>query len=59
MPVYEYKCRECDEEFEQLMILGATAVECPKCGSLEVSKKISTFSFSCCVSCNRCQVKGE
>ena len=57
MPVYEYECKECGEEFEKL-VRGATEIECPKCGSHKVDKKVSTFSFSCRAHCNACQMKG-
>jgi putative FmdB family regulatory protein len=45
MPIYEYKCNQCSEEFEKL-VFGKTAVECPKCSSSDITKKISSFEMS-------------
>lgn len=45
MPLYEYKCTACDEEFEKL-VFGTQAVECPKCGTDQVKKKFSVFGMS-------------
>jgi putative FmdB family regulatory protein len=45
MPIYEYKCTACGEDFEKL-VFGNKAVDCPKCSSPEVKKKMSTFGMS-------------
>ncbi|MDP2167046.1 MAG: zinc ribbon domain-containing protein [Thermodesulfovibrionales bacterium] len=45
MPVYEYKCNSCEEEFEKL-VFGNPAVSCPKCGAEDITKKLSTFGMS-------------
>lgn len=45
MPIFEYKCGSCGEEFEKL-VFGSTEVRCPKCESAEVAKKFSTFGMS-------------
>jgi len=45
MPIYEYKCAACDEEFEKL-VFGNKAVNCPKCSSEDVKKKLSMFGMS-------------
>lgn len=45
MPVFEYICMECEEEFEKL-VFGNPKVECPKCGSIEITKKFSVFGMS-------------
>ncbi|MDA8171212.1 MAG: zinc ribbon domain-containing protein [Nitrospiraceae bacterium] len=45
MPIYEYKCSKCSEEFEKL-VFSQSRVNCPKCGSEEVKKKLSTFGMS-------------
>jgi putative FmdB family regulatory protein len=40
MPIYEYRCRECDTTFE-LLVRSGTTVTCPACGSLAAEKLIS------------------
>jgi len=42
MPIYEYKCNNCGEDFEKL-VFGNKEVSCPKCSSKEVKKKLSVF----------------
>ncbi len=48
MPIYEYKCKNCDNEFE--MIRSANDddrdVECPECGKKKVEKIMSVFAGS-------------
>ncbi len=48
MPIYEYICRACNSEFMMLQKMGASEkdTECPKCGSRDVKKKLSTFGCS-------------
>jgi putative FmdB family regulatory protein len=46
MPIFEYKCDECDEEFEKLVMGSNPEIECPKCGSKKVTKKFSLFGVS-------------
>lgn len=44
MPFYEYKCRKCENEFEELVSIGAEeAPACPECGSTRVEKMMSLF----------------
>jgi putative FmdB family regulatory protein len=45
MPIFEYKCSSCGEDFEKL-VFGSAEVRCPKCDSGEVKKKFSTFGMS-------------
>ena len=40
MPIYEYTCRECGDEFE-LLIRGGATPACPACASEELEKKFS------------------
>jgi putative FmdB family regulatory protein len=45
MPVYEYHCETCGEDFD-LFVRSATQrvePECPRCGSTKVHKAISLF----------------
>ncbi|MEK6657082.1 MAG: zinc ribbon domain-containing protein [Nitrospirota bacterium] len=44
MPIYEYRCNKCSEEFEKL-VFSNTAVCCPKCSSDKVIKKMSLFGM--------------
>jgi len=37
MPTYEYKCKQCDHQFELWQEVGADAPACPEC-SAEVQK---------------------
>lgn len=47
MPIYEFKCVDCDAEFEELTTLAeveAGEVPCPDCGSTRVERRMSTFA---------------
>lgn len=44
MPIFEYKCEKCGENFEQL-VLGKEVPNCPKCNTNEVKKQISLCGF--------------
>ena len=41
MPIYEYSCRDCGKEFEELVFSEGQKVLCPECGSEEARKMIS------------------
>lgn len=46
MPIYEYQCNACANEFEKLMFAGDTPeITCPECRSRDVTKKMSASSF--------------
>ncbi|MDO8681488.1 MAG: zinc ribbon domain-containing protein [Acidobacteriota bacterium] len=45
MPLYEYRCRECDHHFE-LLVRESTRYECPQCTSDELDKQLSVFAVS-------------
>ncbi len=40
MPVYEYRCCNCDATFG-ILVRAGTTVACPHCGSLSLNKLIS------------------
>ena len=40
MPIYEYQCDACEAEFE-LLVRGGDRLECPTCGSHELSQLLS------------------
>jgi putative FmdB family regulatory protein len=43
MPIYEYHCCKCEDDFEKL-VFGKDDVVCPKCGS-QVERLMSACSF--------------
>ena len=45
MPIYAYRCEECDEPFEVFVrsLSGEASPTCPKCGSQKVKKTVSLF----------------
>ena len=44
MPIFEYACSSCGNEFETLVRQSAPAPECPSCHGTELKKKLSTFA---------------
>ncbi len=46
MPIYEFTCKACDHEFEELLrsMSGAQKVTCPSCGSKTPQRKLSVFA---------------
>lgn len=68
MPIFEYRCKACGEDFEKL-VRGEEKVECPRCGSRKLSKLFSVFgvksgdkftpsSGSACSSCSASSCDG-
>lgn len=49
MPIYEFKCRDCDRDFARFVRIGASEkdLQCPHCDSGAVERIISSFSSSC------------
>lgn len=45
MPIYEYQCSDCCEQFEQLVFRSDEPVSCPKCESSNVCRMMSVFGF--------------
>lgn len=43
MPIFEYRCKKCEKEFEAL-VLGRERPLCPSCRSGSLEKLLSTFS---------------
>jgi len=43
MPIYEYACHGCGQEFEAL-VRADTVPECPTCHSTELEKRLSVFA---------------
>jgi putative FmdB family regulatory protein len=46
MPIYEYRCEDCETDFEKLVRAFREAVVCPECGSGAVERLLSTFAMS-------------
>ncbi|HSR53134.1 MAG TPA: zinc ribbon domain-containing protein [Acidobacteriota bacterium] len=44
MPIFEYRCPRCGEQFEKIVMGSSSSVECPACSSTEVEKMISSFA---------------
>ena len=45
MPIYEYHCEACGNEFE-LLVMGREIPRCPECDSRRLEKRFSTFAPS-------------
>lgn len=48
MPIYEYKCSACGEQFTTIKFSynNETETFCPACGSKNVTKMLSSFATS-------------
>ena len=44
MPIYEFRCGHCGDEFELLLKRDETSVKCPECLSADVVRKFSSFA---------------
>ncbi len=46
MPLYEYRCSQCGEEFEKMVRFSEADQEqvCPKCRSTDTKKKLSVVA---------------
>jgi putative FmdB family regulatory protein len=46
MPIYEYHCEACEEEFEDLVRMGTPddAIVCPRCGERRSRRLLSMFA---------------
>jgi len=45
MPIYEYVCEKCGNEFE-ILVFKNDEPTCPSCGAENPTKKMSSFGFS-------------
>ncbi len=45
MPIYEYRCLTCQEEFESLVIGGERDVTCPRCRKDKLERLMSACGF--------------
>lgn len=46
MPIYEYRCGQCDNEFELLILKTSPVPSCPSCGSQGIEQLLSGFAVS-------------
>jgi len=46
MPIYEYRCQDCETKFEKLVRRSSDAaeLECPACGQKHLRQEMSTFA---------------
>ena len=45
MPIYEYACNRCGQQFETLVRSNSVA-DCPACHSTDLEKKLSVFAMA-------------
>ncbi len=45
MPIYEYYCESCDDQFEILVFRSSDPVGCPSCNTENVKRMLSVFGF--------------
>jgi putative FmdB family regulatory protein len=43
MPLFEYRCLDCDKTFEEI-VLGGARPQCPSCESENLRKLLSAFA---------------
>lgn len=46
MPIFEFKCKNCGNEFEKLVRNSKSDISCPKCKSKDTEKQFSSFAVS-------------
>ena len=44
MPIYEYRCADCDRPFEAFVRPGHDAAECPACHGGNLIRELSVFA---------------
>jgi len=44
MPIYEYRCRRCDNSFEEIVLSRDETIACPSCASSDIERELSVFS---------------
>lgn len=46
MPIYVYRCQQCQEMFERLVPMSANSATapCPKCGTEDTRKQLASFA---------------
>ena len=46
MPIFEYECGKCGQQFEFLVLPTSDAPKCPQCSSKKLTQMISLFAVS-------------
>ena len=46
MPIFNYRCSDCGDEFEVLSKSGDSLIECSNCGGKNIKKIYSSFDFN-------------
>ncbi len=44
MPIYEYRCINCDRSFEAFVRAGDGGAQCPRCHGSKLTREMSTFA---------------
>jgi putative FmdB family regulatory protein len=44
MPIYEYVCDDCGQQYERIVMNQSTKVTCPKCASAKNTLQLSVFA---------------
>jgi putative FmdB family regulatory protein len=44
MPIYEYRCANCDRSFEAFVRTGDGGPQCPHCHGSKLTREMSTFA---------------
>ena len=45
MPIYEYRCNQCEHQFEKYVQSAQAAVACPGCQSARITRRLSGFGM--------------
>jgi len=44
MPIFEYRCLDCENQFEKIVLGSSEEAECPSCHSVHAEKLLSAFA---------------
>ena len=45
MPIYEYRCLKCNDQFETLVLGSNDKITCPKCNGKKLERLMSACGF--------------